>query len=719
MPRRDPRLFQIAVLGSLLAYGTAALGFDVSAVRIAVTIGVALGAQLAADRLVFGRRFDPRSPLISALSLVLLLRTDGLALAAAAAGIAIGSKAVLRWRRRHLFNPSCFAIVVLLATSDRAWVSPAQWGSGPLLAVALACLGLMVLAHVPTRDVTFAFLAAYGGLVFARAAWLGDPVAIPLRAVQTGALVIFAFFMISDPKTVPASRRGRVAFATTVALGAFWVRYGLYRQNGLLWALALAAPVVPVLDGLWPARPAPGASNRRKERSMTRRLVPATLALATLCWSATAEAFCGFYVAKADTSLFNRASQVVLVRDGDRTVLTMSNDYQGDPTEFATVIPVPTRIEREQIHLGDRTIIEHLDAYTAPRLVEYADPNPCERLWLRSFAMEDRAPASAAVRREAKALGVTIEASYTVGEYDILILSAKESGGLATWLADNGYRLPAGAEAILGSYVKQHMRFFVAKVNLEAHAKTGFSYLRPLQVAYESAKFMLPIRLGTLNATGPQELFVYALTRTGRVETTNYRTTKLPSDVDVPLFVEKDFADFYRAMFAEQVRRERMQSVFLEYAWDMGWCDPCAADPLSRTELEQLGVFWLGEAPRVGRPVPMPRVAPPAPQNVFVTRLHLRYDAAHFPADLVLQETGDRTTFQGRYVLRRPYTGEMKCDEAATYREQVRARQERDAQTLAGLTGWPLDEIRRRASLHGAAPAPDAPWWRRLWERPG
>jgi hypothetical protein len=507
--------------------------------------------------------------------------------------------------------------------------------------------------------------------------------------------------MISDPKTVPRAARGRLAFAAVVALGAFWIQYGLFRTNGLLWALALAAPLVPVLDRLWPGAAAPEAPTpHAKETPMTTRLAPAGLARAILWWAAPARAFCGFYVAKADTTLFNRASQVVLVRDGDRTVLTMSNDYRGDPTEFATVVPVPTPIARDQIHVGDRRLLEHLDAYTAPRLVEYHDPNPCDAWRRRELMMEDRAAPAAQGAAAAKALGVTVEARYTVGEYDILILSAEDSGGLATWLAANGYRLPAGADAILGSYVKQHMRFFVAKVNLAAHAKTGFSYLRPLQVAYEAPKFMLPIRLGTLNAAGPQELFVYALTRTGRVETTNYRTTRLPSDVDVPLFVKDDFASFYRAMFAEQVRRERMETVFLEYAWDMGWCDPCAAEPLAPAELEQLGVFWLGES---GSP------------NVFVTRLHVRYDAAHFPADLVLQETGDRTNFQGRYVLRHPYAGEMACGQAAEYRRQVRARRERDARTLAGLTGWSLAEIRRRAALDGDAPGTDAPWWRRLW----
>jgi hypothetical protein len=313
---------------------------------------------------------------------------------------------------------------------------------------------------------------------------------------------------------------------------------------------------------------------------------------------ASARGFCGFYVAKADTKIFNQASQVVLVRDEDKTVITMVNDFQGDPKEFAVVVPVPTFIEEGQIHVGDKAVIDHLDAYTSPRLVEYFDPNPCDRRFydrLEGGLPRAAAPAESASDR-ARSLGVTIEAAYTVGEYDILILSAKESSGLETWLRENGYKLPEGASRILGSYLKQGMRFFVAKVNLKEQAKLVFSKLRPLQVAFESPKFMLPIRLGTLNAKGAQELFIYTLTRKGRVETTNYRTVKLPTGMDLPVRVKERFADFYRAMFDEQTRRENGDVLFLEYAWDMNWCDPCAADPLSHDELRELGVFWLGAA---------------------------------------------------------------------------------------------------------------------------
>ena len=444
------------------------------------------------------------------------------------------------------------------------------------------------------------------------------------------------------------------------------------------------------------------------------RLVVFSLsALLTALLVGSAQAFCGFYVAKADSGLFNQASQVVLVRDGNRTVITMANDFAGDVADFAVVVPVPTFIERGQINVGDPAVIEHLDAYTAPRLVEYFDPDPCVDFAVREQDAAARSiPAAAAEgrRRDALSKGVVIEASYTVGEYDILILSAGESRGLVTWLTDNGYRLPAGADAVIGSYLKQGMRFFVARVNIEAQRQAGFHYLRPLQVAFESDRFMLPIRLGTLNADGMQELFVYALTRSGRVETTNYRTVRLATDAELPEFVADEFADFYRDLFTRQVTEHDHRAVFLEYAWDMNWCDPCAADPLSGDELRSLGVFWL-DAPRRR---PAGRVAPSPAADVFVTRLHLRYDGRRFPEDLVLQETGDRSNFQGRYVIRRPYRAATTCN-AAEYFAGVQKRQDREARRLASLTGWDIDDIRARIDFVDAAPSADEPWWRRLW----
>ena len=441
-----------------------------------------------------------------------------------------------------------------------------------------------------------------------------------------------------------------------------------------------------------------------------RRILFATALTAILAWSTPSiVAFCGFYVAKADTKLFNQASQVVLVRDGDRTVMTMANDFEGEPKEFAVVIPVPTFLKREQIHVGEKALVDHLDAYSAPRLVEYFDENPCEiRPMQEALRMSAAAPAASRmdVMQLAKARGVTIEATYTIGEYDILILSAQQSTGLETWLRENGYRIPAGASSVIASYLKQNMRFFVAKVNLTEQARLGFTYLRPLQIAYESPKFMLPIRLGMVNAKGAQDLFVYALTRNGRVETTNYRTTKLPADMELPVYLKqpKEFAAFYKAMFTRQVEAQDGRAVFLEYAWDMKWCDPCAADPLTADEVRNLGVFWADGGDM--------RAA-----NVFLSRLHVRYDNAHFPEDLVFQETADRANFQGRYVLRHAWTGSDSCGAAAAYRRDIRDRHAREAEQLARLTGWPVDDIRRKMGPELPAPAADGSWWERLWKK--
>ncbi|MBX3307879.1 MAG: DUF2330 domain-containing protein [Nitrospira sp.] len=431
-------------------------------------------------------------------------------------------------------------------------------------------------------------------------------------------------------------------------------------------------------------------------------------------WGTNASAFCGFYVGKADTKLFNKASEVVIARHDNKTVITMANDFKGEVKEFAMVVPVPTVLDQDQIHIGDAAVLKHLADYSAPRLVEYFDENPCVRYELmerRSLDMaKNMAPASASARERDTALGVTVEAQYTIGEYDILILSAKESHGLETWLAENGYKIPHGASTVLHSYLKQDMKFFVAKVNLTEQSKLGFTHLRPIQIAFESPKFMLPIRLGTINADGAQELFIYTLTKQGRVETTNYRTVRLPAAQEVPLYVKDKFGDFYRDLFTQQVKREHERGVFLEYAWDMTWCDPCAANPLSAEELKNLGVFWQERQNGKQRGGTMPQA-----QNVFLTRLHVRYDAAHFPEDLMFQETSDRNNFQARYILRHAWTGTDECPAATAYRQQLRERYEHEAQTLANLTGWNIGAIRNAMNLASSPEGTVRKWYQHLW----
>jgi hypothetical protein len=720
----DPRLYQIASLGTLLCYGLFWLHFDVPIPQIAVTFGMALLTQYAGTRLYNLPFFDPLSPLVSALGLCVFLRTNDLVVVALASLIAIGSKFVIRWKSKHIFNPTNFALVVVIV-SGLGWISPGQWGQVAWLGFLIACMGSLVVTRAARADVTLSFLAFYVGLLVARALWLGDPLTIPLHQIESVTLLIFSFFMITDPKTTPNSRAGRIFFTFLVAVAALSGQFVLYRPNGPLWGLIVCSPLVPLLDRLFPgsrydwSRPSVGhistpftisVSSLPKEVLMTRPLVLAlTFVTGLLVWNGSASAFCGFYVGKADTKLFNKASEVAIARHDDKTVITMANDFKGDVKEFALVVPVPTVLEKDQIHVGDAAVLKHLAGYSAPRLVEYFDANPCVKYELferKSGALQNIAPAVAGKLDREKALGMTVEAQYTVGEYDILILSAKESAGLETWLTENGYRIPNGASSVLHSYLKQGLKFFVAKVNLEEQAKLGFTHLRPLQIAFESPKFVLPIRLGTVNADGAQELFIYFLTKQGRVETTNYRTVRLPEAQEIPLYVKDKFGDYYRDLFTQQVKRENERGVFLEYAWDMNWCDPCAANPLSAEELRSLGVFWQENGGKIWRG---------QAQNVFLTRLHVRYDAVHFPEDLIFQETSDRANFQARYILRHPWTGTEDCPAATAYRQQLRERYEREAQTLATLTGWNIGDIRKSMNIASLPISEDKKWYQRLW----
>ena len=250
----DPRVYQSAILLGLLLYGGLALDFDVTAGRTALLVGTALATQWIGSRLSGLPRFDPLSPLISAFSLALLLRTGDEWLATAAAVIAIGSKFVARHRGKHLFNPTNLALVTLMSVTDRAWVSPGQWGSLAWFAFLMACLGTLVVTRAARADITLGFLATFVALQVGRALWLGDPVVIPLHRLENGGLLLFAFFMISDPKTTPDSRTGRLLFAALVAAGAYYVQFRLFRTNGLLWSLALCSFVVPLLDWRFPGK---------------------------------------------------------------------------------------------------------------------------------------------------------------------------------------------------------------------------------------------------------------------------------------------------------------------------------------------------------------------------------------------------------------------------------------------------------------------------------
>jgi len=252
MERRfDPRLYQIGALTLLLLYGLTALDFDTTFIRAFVVIGAAIGAQWLCSR-IWSIRFDPRSAAISGLSLALLLRSNSMLLLLAAAAIAVSSKFVIRWRGKHIFNPTNVAIVALMIATPRVWVSPGQWGNVAFFGFLIVCLGGLVVNRASRSDVTYAFMAAWAAVLIGRSLWLGEPMTIPLHRMENGALLLFTFFMISDPKTTPDSRAGRILFAVLVALGARYVQFKLFHTNGILWSLAACSLLVPLIDVLLP-----------------------------------------------------------------------------------------------------------------------------------------------------------------------------------------------------------------------------------------------------------------------------------------------------------------------------------------------------------------------------------------------------------------------------------------------------------------------------------
>jgi len=402
--------------------------------------------------------------------------------------------------------------------------------------------------------------------------------------------------------------------------------------------------------------------------------------------------FCGFYVSKADGTLKNKTSQVILVRDEDKSVITMYNDFKGDAKDFAMVVPVPVVLQKNDIKVTDQSIFKTLNEYSQPRLVEYYDQNPCneysyENLKGRAAGVQLNEVAVTGYGTDKKKdLGVQIEARYLVGEYDILILSAKESSGLKTWLTDNGYKIPKGAEEVLEPYIKSNLKFFVVKVNLEEKEKAGLENLRPIQIKFNSPKFMLPIRLGMANADGDQDMIIYAFTRQGRIETTNYRTVALPTGKNIPLFVKKNFSDFYTNLFMHQWKKEDEAISFLEYAWDVSpsnyvKCDPCVSNPPDYNDLKTAGVWWLGnnDEDYINGREPG--------GSVYFTRLHVRYNRSAFPQDLSFQVTPNIENFQARYIITHPATGTFNCAEGKKYLIDLKERRRKELNMLSSLTG--------------------------------
>jgi len=705
--QKDARYYQIISLSSFLCVGIMLLGWHADALKYIMIFGTCILTQYVFARLNNQSIDTLKSAMITALGLCLLFKANQPILYVCVAFIAIAGKYIVRSQEKHYINPANFGIILTILLFGNAWISPGQWGSQLYLMLLVAIAGLLVLNKVSRLDTGLVFLFTYLGLEFyLNILFKGWPLDFFLHQSCNGALLLFSFFMITDPVSSPNHAGARMLWAMSIAVLSYYLSTYYFINGAPLWSLFVLAPFTYILDKLFPSKrfywnDIPNSFtltpiiNKIKIMSLNTKKLASILAL--VCISTTAWAFCGFYVAKTDAKLFNKASQVIMVRNGNKTTITMSNDYQGDFNDFAMVVPVPEVLKRDQIRVVDQLLFDQLDAYSGPRLVEYYDQNPCYDDRLYDIVMSPKSiPADMEGINKNKNIKedkykVKIEAKYTVGEYDILLLSAEESTGLESWLNDNGYKIPVGAQEVLQPYIKSNMKFFVVKVNMDEAESMSSNLLRPLQINFSSPKFMLPIRLGMANADGEfQDLIVYAFSQKGRVETTNYRTIYTPSNKNVPLFVKDKFEKFYKSLFDNTYNDEKNVS-YLEYAWDISstnymHCDPCSSSPPDYKQLADAGVDWV----RAGQDG---YSSANYSGQVHFTRLHIRYDRKHFPQDLVFQETSNKSNYQCRYILQHPVTG-VDCDEAYTYYKGVYERRKKELYQLAELTGWDIDKYK-------------------------
>ncbi len=409
-------------------------------------------------------------------------------------------------------------------------------------------------------------------------------------------------------------------------------------------------------------------------RRSLRLALAASIAIASATLPSTrADAFCGFYVSGADQRLYNNATMVVMMRDGTRTVLSMQNNYQGPPDGFAMVVPVPVVLAKSDVRTLPRALFQRVDVMASPRLVEYWEQDPCPVYEEDRADNKEGGTGTRAKGEEGsmgapkpKDLGVKIEAQFDIDEYEILILSAKDSGGLDTWLRERGYKIPAGAADVLRPYVASGSKFFVAKVDPEKVRFDGDqAALSPLRFHYDTETFTLPIRLGLLNAGPAQDLIVHILAKSKRYEASNYENVFIPTNLDVADGVRNRYGEFYAALF-DRALASKPRTIVTEYAWDATSCDPCPGPTLDTTDMALLG----GDVIKAS--------------GFVLTRLHARYSKESLGEDLIFREASPvvggredftpgakqstvatpspQNFFQARYVIRHAWAGPVWCE---------------------------------------------------------
>jgi hypothetical protein len=344
---------------------------------------------------------------------------------------------------------------------------------------------------------------------------------------------------------------------------------------------------------------------------------------------AQALAFCGTYVGAAGAELYNEVSQVIYVRQDDRTTITLANDYAGNLAKFALVIPVPEGLRQRDVKVVESELIQRVDAYSSPRLVEYT----CDTLYDPiALAAYDYMACGALVEGEARSEdSVRVEASFQRGEYDIVVLSATESAALFDWFDENGYAVSGFKADLFQELIDSGVHFLAAKVDL-GRVPEDWATLSPLQISYRTTVSVLPIRLGTSSSAGVQDLILYTLgdKDDGALVIDNYPRAE-PESECLWRPRSETFGEFYEGQFADAVEVAGGTAWALEYQWMGGKCDPCASDPLEKRDLKDFG-FRGG------------------PRDAVLTRLHLRMHPEDVSQDLLLVRQPSSWQQQMRFI---------------------------------------------------------------------
>ncbi len=370
-----------------------------------------------------------------------------------------------------------------------------------------------------------------------------------------------------------------------------------------------------------------------------------------------AQAFCGTYVGSADSTVTNTDSQVVIVRQGRTTVLTLANDFQGDAAEFGLVIPVPRTVEVTDVSVVDRSVIDAIDAFTSPRLVSYdcsdfvyywdgdewvgynsGSSSGCGSTSYESSAYSaDAAGTADTGGNPVGAFLGTVEAEhFTAGEYELALVDADGSTGLEAWLSGNGFVVTEAAAPLLAEAIDQRAKFLVAKVT-GVDTTQPDTWLSPIQIRYTADNLVLPIRLGATSSAGVQDLLVYGITSAseGALAVSNYPLVTVDEECILDAAIGEDFGSQYEALFSTEhdEQAEGKAGWTMEYNAYSGKCDPC---PDTGGTLDEATLATLGFVGGV--------------TDSVVTRIHMRGSPETITEDLALYPSGWTSFQQQRYI---------------------------------------------------------------------